>query len=1834
MLNVPEAHKYMRDNRVSIVHMTPMLISEFNKYSWSDSIRTFIVGGEKVLTKHVKPLYNLDCEIYQGYGPTENTVIACLYQIRKAGDNTVPADDWDIPIGYPKRNTKIYIVSGDKLCGIGVPGELCIGGESLADGYLNLPELTAEKFVKNPFGEGRMYHSGDLARWLPDGNIEFLGRIDEQVKIKGIRIELGEIESRLRAIEKIRDCAVIAREDSAGEKAIYAYYISDENISVSEIREILSGSLPDYMMPSYMMQVDEFAVNRSGKLDKRALPDITAKASNQYIAPETAAQAVVCELFGEILGIEKVGIKDSFFDLGGHSLRATRLINMLEEKTGVKLALKDIFISTTPEQIAEIINSRAGEIYEAIPKAAEKEYYPMTSTQKRTYYIQQMEPQSTAYNMPFGMILKGEVYPDKLHSALRAMVDRHEILRTAFLDVNGEPVQKILDYAEPEFEYIASDKSDDELTSEYLRPFDLSKPPFIRLRLVNKGDYHLMVLDMHHIVSDGMSETIFVDELTRLYVGETLEPVRCQFKDYSEWLNSRDLSGQADYWKKQFSEEAPVLDMPLDYARPQIQSFEGAVRKLALDATAAEKIRTLSEKTGATEYMIFLAALMITLSKYSRQEDIVIGSPISERTHRDTEKMLGMFINTLAMRGRPERNKTVAEFLNEIKNICLNAYENQEYPFEELVESVTVYRDMSRNPLFDVMLVFQNNESAKVSVDESLMSGVAFESGVYKFDMTFNIQPADVGYIIFVEYGTRLFKEETIDRVLTHFREVVYSICDNIEQHISDVEMIVPTEKEKILTEFNSTTLEYPKDKTIVELFEEQAAKTPDKTAVVYNERSLTYSELNGRANTVAYKLREIGIKPDDFVAVIADRSLEMLYAIYGVLKAGGAYVPIDPAYPQERITYMLTDCMPKAVITFTETDTEVPNDIPVADLHDDMFGVSTLENPEHVNKSNDLAYCIYTSGTTGKPKGVAVEHYGVANLREYFMKIQGVNENDRVLQFASIAFDATVSEMTMGLLTGACMYVISPEIQQDTHLFETYTAENQISIAILPPAYLSQVNLKGFRTIITAGSETNSKLVQANNHIEVYSNDYGPTETTVCATYWKHNNYEPVPDRIPIGKPMNNKQIYIMNGNNLCGIGVPGEICIAGEGIARGYLNRPELTAEKFVKNPFGEGRMYRSGDLARWLPDGNIEYLGRIDEQVKIRGFRIELGEIESRIREIDNITDCAVIAKNDSSGERAIYAYYVSDSEISVSKVRDRLIEVLPNYMIPSYMMQIESIPVTRNGKLDKKALPDIEFDRQSECVPPENELQKMLCDIMGEVLKIDQFGITDDFFEYGGDSIKAIKVVSLLRNNGYEIAVRDIMQNHTVAILQNMLTVSGSKLQYEQGEVSGELPNTPIIDEFISWNLDYANYFNHSMCLPIDDSIDESVLKTAFTEIVTHHDMLRAVMKAGKVKILPVSESKLFELYTIDLSDFDEPYAALEQRCNEIQASMNLPEGPLVKVLSFKAEGQKYIAVFVHHLVIDGVSWRIIQDDFKTIVSQLASGEEVRLPEKTASYIDWSKALKEFENSEEFEEVRTYWGEQLETLTENTFGTSNGTDETAESRTVTVEFDEEETALIKKSVTAFNSNLLDIFISAFAAAAEEVTGNSSVTIMIEDNGRRELPNEILIDRTVGWFTNTYPIVAEKCEDWEETVIRNKETLRNVPYNGLGFMRVNNGTANTKEFVLLNYLGEFGSENSSEADDSGISLGKSFADDRTHIDNDIAVNGAIGNGQLSFSVSYNSGKLSDSDINDLCGYFRKYLLELAEYCDGYGSTMYTASDFSDDLDSEDYDSILDLL
>ncbi len=1492
--------------------------------------------------------------------------------------------------------------------------------------------------------------------------------------------------------------------------------------------------------------------------------------------------------------------------------------------------------------LAEMIEENNSGQQDSIPKAEKKEYYPMSPAQRRTFFIQQMEPDSTVYNMVRVLALRGDVRPDDIHSALQTILDRHEVLRTALLLVDGAPVQKIMENVKLDFKCFASSETNEKLASDFMKPFDLSSPPLMRAELIDKGDYWVLMFDMHHVVSDAISMNILVREFSTLYNGGTLEPVAYQYKDYSEWLNSRDITGQAEYWKNQFSDEAPVLDMPLDYPRPQMQSYSGSQIGMSTDKELTLAIKDLSKKTGTTEYMIFLSALMIMLSKYSRQEDIVIGSPISGRTHRDIENIMGMFINTLAMRAYPEKDKTYSQFLKEIKEICLNAYANQEYPFEELVEAAGVKRDISRNPLFDVMLSVYNTDSENPNGSGDMeMQAISFDTAVAKMDLSFNVQPLGDEFAMSLEYCTELFGLETANRMLENYCEVLRAITRSQEQKLRYIQMLSEDDSQKILGRFNMTDEDYPREKTVVEFLEEKADSVPESIAVKYEDKTISFKELNYKANYLGSELAKQGIGKNDFVAIIAKRSVQMIEAIYGILKCGAAYVPIDPNMPDDRIKFIVEDCGAKAIVTYG-ADLNFAPDISVIKYEELENKFTLTANPARIADSGDVAYVIYTSGTTGIPKGVMIEHGSLTNLVCAYEKAYEITENDVVLQFANYCFDQSVWEIFSIVKSGNSLCSIPEDYVKNPEKLTEYAEKQGVTVTLMTPTYINLLNadsLKTLRLLDSGGEAGNLETLKYWHKTgKRVLNTYGPTETTVNASSYEVTERS---DKLLIGKPMANLKFYVMDDNNLCGIGVPGELCIAGDGVARGYLNRPELTDEKFVKNPFGEGRMYRSGDLARWLPDGNVECLGRMDEQVKVKGRRIELGEIKSRIREIDNITDCAVIAKADSTGDMAIYAYYVSNGRISVSEVREQLGETFPNYMIPGYIMEIASIPVTRNGKLDTKNLPDIVLDYAAEYVAPRDDFEKEICDIFGSVLGVKRVGLDDNFYNLGGDSIKAVRIVSKMRENGYKILVSDIMKYKTIGKCLSCITKTAGDVVYEQGEVTGVVGKTPILKYFESLRLAEPQHFNQSKVIDVMQA-DNDTLKKVLTSIVINHDMLRAVYRNGQAEILSSSESKMFDFY--DLGDFTNiPLEKVSEKCTEIQASINLEEGPLVKAVVFTENGHKLLVLIIHHLAVDIMSWKILTEDFESAYKALSEGRELVYPPKTASYIEWAKALEDYKKSEDFAKNEAYWKKAADGI-EN-YGFNSLKKEFAHPYSMLEEVfvvSKEEVLNLKESAEIFNASVLEMLFSALALAVNMISEQEKLTVAVETHGRETLHKEIMIDRTVGWFTTVYPVLLECTSDIRTLIVNNKEILRGIPKNGFDYGLIDKPEIDDSDFICFNYAGETvadeddgGSGVSEEQTQSNMPVisGEPFSK-KNIMKNNIVFNVSLQNGVLRVNIQYNSEFYSKNEIEILFENFRRALNDISDYCLSMDDSVFTASDFDSSMDNDDFENLLDLI
>lgn len=1397
---------YVTAQHISIMLLPPTYMKHLQPKKFK-TLRKVIAAGSASSLQLVKDWSAL---YLNGYGPTETTVIATTWE-----DETKEQQISSVPIGRPIMNTSVYILNEHKqLQPIGIPGEIYISGAGLARGYLNHPKLTEEKFVPNPFVTGtKMYRTGDLGSWLPNGNIEYLGRIDHQVKVRGYRVELGEIEEVLTQHQFIQDAVVVDYIDQQGDTYLCAYVISkkqDQKLNMTEVKEYVTKKIPKYMLPSFFIQLEEIPLTTNDKVDRKALPKPTnTLLENEYVAPKNEVEVKLVNIWERILGIDQVGVNHSFFEVGGHSLHAIRLVIEILQTLEVEVPVQIIFEHPTIRELGRYIEELSQVTVSTIPVCDGKAYYPVSSAQERLYVLNQLDPESVHYNIPSGIIMEGSLNVGRLEKAIQLLINRHEVLRTSFEMVNNEPVQKIS--SKINFK-LKSQKIDEkhlnEKVQDFIQPFDLQVAPLLRANLIEITEQkHILLLDIHHIISDGTSIDILLKELFKLYNGEDLPVLQVQYKDYSVWqknqINTEKMLEKGEIWLKTFADEISVLELPTDNPRPLIQDFRGDVLEFRINATITKRLKQLVKDTGTTLYISLLAAYNVLLYKYTNKTDIIVGSPIIGRSHPDVQKVLGMFVNTLALRNQPEGEKRFIQFLKEVKVQTLKAYDNQDYPFELLVEKLNLHRDISRNPLFNTLFSVQDfGDVNQINMDGVSVRPLQVEFPISKFDITLMAMERDNEIVCTLEYSTALFERETIKCLANHFIEIVKEITINTNKTIDEISMLTNDEKE-LLDMWNETNLDLDvPSKTIHILFEEQVEKTPDRIAVVYKQEQLTYRELNKKANCLARMLLQRGVHSDECVALMMERSLDMVVGILAILKTGAAYVPIDSEYPLERIQYMVKDSKTKWILSQEDVIQKVAkkiktNNVRWLDISDNSHFDQESSNLKLDSQPSQLAYVIYTSGTTGKPKGVMMEHRNLINLFAFQSKQTEIPFNENVLQFTSIGFDVSFQEIFSTLLAGGQLHIVPQDTKQDVSELFAIIEEQQISVAFFPVAFLKFLfNQKSYQLpkcikhIITAGEQliiSPSLRVYLQKNDVYLHNHYGPTETHVVTT----NTLAPnrlIPEIPSIGTPINNNKIYILNKiQNQQPIGIVGELYIAGESVGRGYLNKPQLTAEKFIASPFRtEEKMYRTGDLARWLPNGMIEYVGRMDRQVKILGYRIEVEEIESVLLQHPTIRDAAVIHLSNEQGDSYLCAYITADKELDINEIRLYLRRELPSYMIPRFIIQINQIPLTSNGKVNRKKLDEMKIDHrpQGDFIAPSTILEQQLVAIWEDVLGIKGIGITSNFFESGGNSLNALALVSKIRNQiDIQLPLRFVFQKQTIAEMATYLQTSLQTIKTE-------------------------------------------------------------------------------------------------------------------------------------------------------------------------------------------------------------------------------------------------------------------------------------------------------------------------------------------------------------------------------------------------------------------------------------------------------------------
>ncbi|UOE51898.1 non-ribosomal peptide synthase/polyketide synthase [Mucilaginibacter sp. SMC90] len=1398
--HIEALHTYFDEHRIDCIKIVP---SHWKALSADEPLvpaRMLVFGGESLSAEIVSKIRQYsDCRIINHYGPTETTIGKLLYEVTDT-NHTI------IPIGRPFSNTQAYVLNKDlQLCPVGVPGQLLIGGVGLSAGYQGNMELTQEKFITNPYSNADtlMYQTGDAVQYNAEGNIVYLGRVDDQVKIRGYRVEPGEISRILEQSKLVSQAVVMARRDKQGSNQLVGYVIASGAFDRPAIVNWLKEQLPEYMVPAHLIELKEIPLTAAGKINRKLLPDpeteVSAKSND---APVSEAELKLTTIWQDILEIDSIGVHDDFFELGGHSLLAVRLISAVRKAFMVELPISDVFDFPTVSKLSSRLNiSKPGKEIMSIGAQLRPQHIPLSFSQERMWFIDRLEG-SVQYHVPAVLRLTGKLNIMALTNAFREIVNRHEVLRTVIREHEGRGYQ----YIKPGGDWLLGQISREEIENsginlqDYIqrqinKPFNLSQDDMLRAELIQTdGDVYILVLTMHHIASDGWSTSILVHELSVLYnafatVGadaenQALAALPIQYADYAIWqrnhLQGNLLEQKLNYWKDKL-EGVSAIQLPTDYRRPAIRSNQGLTEAIFINKELVDGLNALSRKQGTTLYMTLLSAFMVLLYRYSGQQDISVGTPVSGRSYQEIEGLIGFFINTLVLRNNVQGTEAFTKLLEQVKNTTLEAYNHQEVPFEKVVEAVVKERDMSHSPLFQVMFTLQNTpEIPELKLAGVTLSAETAEDTTSKFDISLNLVETADGLVGGLTYNTDLFKAQTMARMIGHFTAILQAVVKTPTEVVGRINLLSAVEEEEQLKIFNATDADYPTDKSLLDIFEQQVAQTPDAVAVTFEEEVITYKQLNDKATSLAKYLQANGVKNESIIPVCTERSIEMIIGILGVMKTGGVYVPLDPEYPQDRIDYMLKDTEARLVVSSSTCSSKFAKaNIQVVEL-DKHWAAIEGHNKAALNISvnaEQLAYIIYTSGSTGRPKGVMVEHRSVVNLVLAYKRDLNLQPGTRFLQFASFGFDASCVEIFSTLLTGGCLVMCTKESLLSTDGFEQLLTRQRVEIAILPPAFQPFIeNMPDtLKIVLSAGEALNEA---AGKHLQskgiILVNGYGPTESTVCASQ-THNPIRP-DGIVTIGKPIDNVKIYILNKENqLSPVGVTGEICVGGIQVARGYLNQPGLTNEKFIKDPFSKdpgARLYRTGDLGRWLPDGDIEYLGRMDDQVKIRGYRIELGEIENVLLQSGLVSQAIILAKPDVNGINSLISYVTTEGAYDRQALVSYLSAHLPEYMVPKLWVLLDKFPVTTHGKINKRALPDVDTAEQLNYnyIAPRNKTEEGLAAIWQRLLGIDRVSIHDNFFELGGHSILAMRLIAAVKKEmAINITIRDLFIYPTIAKL---------------------------------------------------------------------------------------------------------------------------------------------------------------------------------------------------------------------------------------------------------------------------------------------------------------------------------------------------------------------------------------------------------------------------------------------------------------------------------
>ncbi len=1789
-----------------------------------------------------------------------------------------------VGVGRPVRNCAIRIAGDhDRPVAAETVGRLQIRGDNVTRGYYNDEEATRSVLRQNNWLD-----TGDLG-FVQEGILYITGRTKDIIFINGQNYYPHDIERVAEAVDGIEL-----------NKIAVASFFNDRNGQEEAVAFVFHrGSLADFVP---LAQAVKAVVNRetglslervipvkdiprttSGKLQRfslleqlrngrfaqleselaRLMPDPAA------VPPENEAERRLLGVWQHVLGNDQIGVTHGFFEAGGNSLSAAEHTMHVLAEFGVELPLEVLYEKQTVRQLVREIATLPRQAYRPIPAAAPDAYYPASPAQRRLYYAWETDKASVAYNLPVAFRVQGDVDVNRLEHCIRQLIRRHDSLRMIFR--LG---------ADPEFSISGPTGFALRCTPchpgrrnaqlrELVQPFDLAAGSLFRAELLTSGpDENLLFLDFHHIIADGISVHHFMAELAGLCAGKSLPPLPAGYRDYACWEKARRQSpkvkAQGAYWRDLLGGELPVLQLPTDFNRPPAFHTEGEKLAFSLSGETTRGLRQLARQNQCTLHTVLLAVYRVLLWKYTAQEDAVVGIPVANRPHADLQRVQGMFVNNLALRGTVDAQASFNRFLQTEKRRLVGALSNQEYPFEELLGDTGRKRDVSRNPLFDTMFVYQHLEKAEFGNSGLTFSRHFFDPGFAKFDLTLEVleEAGEVHYA--VEYATRLFRRDTITRFAGHYRQLIAAVLEDSGRALWELSVLPAREYDACIRQFNASATPYPREKTVHRLFEERVRQSPGAIAVEYGGHLLTYQQLDDQARGLARRLSAKGVGPNDVVAVLLPRSPGLIISLLGILKAGGAFLPVDADLPAERIGYILSDSRCKVLITGPAHLAALPPTAgtpQIACLYEEGPG-EELPGPAPsaaAARPGDLAYVMYTSGTTGRPKGVMIEHRSLVNYTWWAAQQYIKGEAVAFPLYTSISFDLTITSIFTPLLTGNSIVIYGEE--RESSLLEQVVGDNKVDVIKLTPSHLRvlrEITLppggSRIKRFIVGGEELETRLAREIHHrfgpeTEIY-NEYGPTEATVGCMIHRFAPGDDAPG-VPIGVPAANTQVYLLDRFlKPVPAGVYGEVYLSGDGIARGYLFRDELTAQRFLPNPFAGGqRMYKTGDLARQLPHGVMAYAGRIDEQVKLNGYRIEPAEIAQQLMTHEGITGALVTIRSPENQPMHLCAYYTTQASPTDPPaepvLRHYLAARLPHYMIPVHFVRLAQIPLTRNGKVDYAALPDPASDpAPAENASPAGETETTSLRVWAEILGRNNLRVTDNFFEMGGDSIKAVQIVSRLRGLGIDLQPKHILTYQSVR--QTSLHAATARPPiYEQGTVSGKKGLTPIEAWFFGWNFRNPGFYNQSVLLRLKEKADVRLLAKAFRTLIEHHDGLRINYDPGKGELF-YNNAHLATDFTVEQLIMEPvaggeaptqtagrspggpgPYAALK-------SGFDLTKSLLIRAAVGKAPGSaEWLFITVHHLCTDGLSWRILLEDLRTTYRALAQGEAVRLPAKTATLVDWERKWNEYAASGAVSREADYWEAtekvpfalRLDVETDD-WQVSNLAQQSGG-------LDPDKTRfLLTQAHAAYTTDVPILLNTALALALREWTGLHQFVVEQENHGRHL--EGIDASQTVGWFTALYPVVLELPGDAAGPAIKAvKEQLRRVPNHGLGYGLRHYGRRNGSRLaeVRFNYLGQFGPELDNELFSYTRQSTGWEADPGNTMTARLELNAMVTGGALHLAVNYNRKAHAAATIRRFTDSFFLHLGGILEHVKNEQNVHFTPSDFNAvELNQEELDAL----